>query len=72
MEGLRDDLCSKESLNELVPKVIGMKRMIIKRLANPRVSPRIRSRVILRVRPRVRPGISPRGRPWGRSWVRPR
>lgn len=38
MEGLRDDLCSKDSLNELVPKVISMKRMIIKRLSNPRVS----------------------------------
>lgn len=37
MEGIRDDLCSKESINELVPKVINMKRMIIKRLANPRV-----------------------------------
>ncbi len=37
MEGIRDDLCSKDSLNELVPKVINMKRMTIKRLSNPRV-----------------------------------
>jgi hypothetical protein len=37
MDGMRDDLCSKDSLNELVTKGIGMKRMIIKRMANARV-----------------------------------
>jgi hypothetical protein len=53
MESIRDDLCSKDSLNELLPKVITMKRMIMKRITNPKVKTFLQGTGISEIVPRI-------------------